>query len=845
MTSPQFEMAHLGGSVAPIIRVAEAALDRAPGRSRRFGPEDYSGLVQLACVVGFAAKGASLGDDVDYEDCASRLLELAAPLLAASKEELRRLVHAFRSVPPAEKDLIAECFKNLGAKIHDRELSFSPVPRQTGGRINQRGERRAREGHSRKEEEPAPATEMAPIAAQSAAASWKDRLSTMFQPARSDANETARVDKLLMEFVVSLQAPVEALRYDVGNAANLTLCHGLGARSEWRLRRSETLDIRRTIERTIETGGFFRPVRQLRRYSIDYVFVIKRLGPGDHEADRCRSLIAPFHDAGSGAAVYYYDGDLSECYELDQSAGSGRRLSSLWSLRDAHPTARLVIFSDGGEFLSPDGSIVSSHLLNALFVWPERCLATPRSYWEWYDREAVLAREAGLSVVLASSAGLIDIPTAVRVPGTLVAPQANVLAAPSWVSSWPGWVYLNEGIDDEIADQAYADIVSYLGEDGEAWIMACSLYPELRPQLTVALGQEPLVADGDGKMRAVYSRELFARLARLPWFRLGVMPHWLERRLKRSFDDRFGIFLKAYHGFKLSDAAAAAAVRGGGLQVSVGLPSSDAAERDLRVRRRSVTLAELSTKATRAVVEVEPELRRQIEYRRSAETAARDQRKLKGADIVVADPRLANDHLAENVLSLYWELQTLLASDVNSTNALRLSTLRDRARMFASLPEISDRALARLTLAVVAERLSLHSASSEIDDAVAELRRSGRMNWLPAALLLRVAHRRRRLGDGDAILLEQIRADLAEIDDIAGEEMRLYRVDYELVLARLALEVPSAFDTWELAQADAHTHLTRAADLITETGYHLRDAELAEVRANLVMNSKLGSSQQL
>jgi hypothetical protein len=84
-------------------------------------------------------------------------------------------------------------------------------------------------------------------------------------------------------------------------------------------------------------------------------------------------------------------------------------------------------------------------------------------------------------------------------------------------------------------------------------------------------------------------------------------------------------------------------------------------------------------------------------------------------------------------------------------------------------------------------------------------------------------------------LIEGIRADLAEVEDIAGEEMRLYLTDLALERARLALDVPAAFASPEAARAEAEAQTAKAAALIADTGYHRRDGELAELQARLAV----------
>ncbi len=51
--------------------------------------------------------------------------------------------------------------------------------------------------------------------------------------------------------------------------------------------------------------------------------------------------------------------------------------------------------------------------------------------------------------------------------------------------------------------------------------------------------------------------------------------------------------------------------------------------------------------------------------------------------------------------------------------------------------------------------------------------------------------------------------------------------------ARLALDVPAAFESAAAARAEAKAQAAKAAALIAGTGYHRRDSELAGLRRRL------------
>jgi len=107
-----------------------------------------------------------------------------------------------------------------------------------------------------------------------------------------------------------------------------------------------------------------------------------------------------------------------------------------------------------------------------------------------------------------------------------------------------------------------------------------------------------------------------------------------------------------------------------------------------------------------------------------------------------------------------------------------------------------------------------------LNQAVTGLRQAGQQDDLPRGLLVRACFYRRR---GD---FPHAQHDLDEALLIATRsQMRLYEADCHLEHARL----------W-LAMGDldgARAAVARARTLIQETGYHRRDAELAELEEQL------------
>lgn len=116
-------------------------------------------------------------------------------------------------------------------------------------------------------------------------------------------------------------------------------------------------------------------------------------------------------------------------------------------------------------------------------------------------------------------------------------------------------------------------------------------------------------------------------------------------------------------------------------------------------------------------------------------------------------------------------------------------------------------------------------ATHWLEQAVSGLRASGDQSHLPLGLIARTTLLRHTLG------FTRARQDLQEIFDIAEPTgMRLHLTDYHLEMARLLIA------EGEFSSSSIKGHLSYAAKLISETGYHRRDTELAELQTQLLKN---------
>ncbi len=74
------------------------------------------------------------------------------------------------------------------------------------------------------------------------------------------------------------------------------------------------------------------------------------------------------------------------------------------------------------------------------------------------------------------------------------------------------------------------ELQDYLGPEGFAWLAACAVYPGIGIPITLDVGQALKEVAG-GREQESGMTDTLAALARLPWFRHGIMPEWLRRLL--------------------------------------------------------------------------------------------------------------------------------------------------------------------------------------------------------------------------------------------------------------------------------------------------------------------------
>jgi hypothetical protein len=157
-------------------------------------------------------------------------------------------------------------------------------------------------------------------------------------------------------------------------------------------------------------------------------------------------------------------------------------------------------------------------------------LFTPETPYHWTQREWELAAE-GMIIYPATAPGLqsyAGLSGEWRIEKLFPAPYARSFPAIIGADALR-WLDKNPP-PAETQEILLRQLKGYLGPEGFLWLCACGVYPEISWPLTWYLA-ETLHGDDRSPTRGSPYTRLLPSLARLPWFRSGIMPDWLRLAL--------------------------------------------------------------------------------------------------------------------------------------------------------------------------------------------------------------------------------------------------------------------------------------------------------------------------
>ncbi len=304
---------------------------------------------------------------------------------------------------------------------------------------------------------------------------------------------------------------------------------------------SRELDVPRTLRQTLKKGGWFTPVYGMRRVMPEYLVLVDQASREDHQARFVREMVRHLrqqeastnelsphtHQTQVYISGYYFDRDPRLCFPME-----GGPPKTLWEIITQGSQQRLILFSDAEGLFDP----LSGELQpwNELFLRVEqRAVLTPApvEHWGYYEEQL----GARYQVLPLSAKGLEQFVQAldgaevsVPIPGRMSPriPKELVESPKFWCS--------RQAPEPADIERMLSRLRRYLGDEGFLWLSACAVYPELRWEITLHLGEALEGGSGlnnnGGTMHLLTPRKVLD-LARLPWFRAGSLPNWLRLRL--------------------------------------------------------------------------------------------------------------------------------------------------------------------------------------------------------------------------------------------------------------------------------------------------------------------------
>jgi hypothetical protein len=309
------------------------------------------------------------------------------------------------------------------------------------------------------------------------------------------------------------------------------------------------LDVAATLRATLKNAGAFAPRFRSRRRTPEYIALIERLGDADQQAKYHTDLIAALKQQDVPIAIYYFDRTPAlGCWPLDNE-GTPRqsRRTDINTLAAHWEGQRLLVFADA-RAATDRLTGKAAQWIDAAHTFSARAWFSPYPIASWDAHESLLD-ETGFLVLPAQPEALDTLAK------WLASDRAELAFNPAWPVLYPpmlrgdplGWTGRVVSPPQEVVEALHFELRTYLGRERFQWLCACALFPQLSWPLTLALGREFFA---DAAQIAVGA----SALAALPWFRHGVMPHWLRESLVNRLDGQRETRLRAQIESRLSAA---------------------------------------------------------------------------------------------------------------------------------------------------------------------------------------------------------------------------------------------------------------------------------------------------
>jgi ABC-type branched-subunit amino acid transport system substrate-binding protein len=292
---------------------------------------------------------------------------------------------------------------------------------------------------------------------------------------------------------------------------------------------SYELDMKKTIDATLQNEGWLLPVYESLQLPLEYLFLIDRVSIRDHQSKFIEGMIDVLKQDGVFITRYFFESSPNICFS-ENIETPPKKLNEV--IHQYHHHCVIVVADIDRFFNAINGEL--EFWVGQLKSWSKCAILTPNPVKNWTYQEIMLSQQ--FIVLPATSQGLLILSQVLNpdVVESLVFSEENKASLPNVFLSDPiRWIE-RDPPDSEQVEAMLKSTEQYLGKTGYYWFSACAIFPEIHWNITIYLGTQLQTEEGISLLDECSP----STLVRLPWFRYGYMPDWLRMRIILTLTDQ-------------------------------------------------------------------------------------------------------------------------------------------------------------------------------------------------------------------------------------------------------------------------------------------------------------------
>lgn len=288
------------------------------------------------------------------------------------------------------------------------------------------------------------------------------------------------------------------------------------------------LHVQKTIAKTIEQGGLFKPVKEARTRQSEYLILIDEYNSNSLQVKLFEYLAILLKKHSVLVEVFYYKKEPAYCYNSGEPSGI-----SLQKMYGKYQRHILLLFGNAYQLIDHSKNEIDEKYAAILAHWQHKAVITPVSFTDWqYKEKNILLPD--IPLVPMDMQGLVVLAEMLTENET----DYNITAR---LNAKKGLFYSSAAIDfnNPAALLQYCNKVEWarVTEEGVPvnvlfeWVAALAIYPQLRWEILLAVGK--VITEKYGKGRALNFTSLLY-IVRISWMKDGRMPDTLRLELLKK-----------------------------------------------------------------------------------------------------------------------------------------------------------------------------------------------------------------------------------------------------------------------------------------------------------------------